>query len=121
MHFSRPQFENRVMDTYEESPHMPTYLVAFCVSEMLSVTSGDSRLRISMRGNAVDEAKYLIGIGETILKTIGDFVGVPYSLPKMDIIAVPDFDAGAMENWGITTYRLDTSLCVELVTKLTLH
>lgn len=94
-----------MIDTYEDSPHMPTYLVAFCVGELVSLTASDGKFRIWMREDAVDQGQYLIGVGETILTTIGDFVSVPYALPKMDVVAVPDFDAGAMENWGLTTFR----------------
>ena len=86
----RAEFGNRVIDTYEDSPHMPTYLVAFCVSEMLSVTSGDGKLRVSVREDVIDQVKYVVGIGETVLKTISDFVNVAYTLPKRDVIAVPD-------------------------------
>lgn len=101
----RAEFEGRVIDTYEESPHMPTYLVAFCVGELYSVSSADRKFTIWMRQNAVEQAQYLIGVGDTVLKTIGNFLNVPYALPKMDVVAVPDFDAGAMENWGLTTFR----------------
>lgn len=100
-----PELEYRVIDTYEDSPPMPTYLVAFCVGEMLSVSTSDGTFRVWAREDAVNQVKYLMGIGQSILKTIGDFVSFPYTLQKLDVVAVPDFFYGAMENWGMVTFK----------------
>lgn len=53
----------------------------------------------------MNDTAYPLAQGVSALKHMEAFVGVPYALPKLDIVAVPDFRAGAMENWGLTTYR----------------
>ena len=53
----------------------------------------------------IDETKYAAEIGPKILKYYETFFNIPFPLPKQDMIAIPDFSAGAMENWGLITYR----------------
>lgn len=50
-------------------------------------------------------AEYALKVAGKILRYYEDFFGIEYPLPKMDMIALPDFNAGAMENWGLITYR----------------
>ncbi|XP_046682393.1 aminopeptidase N-like isoform X2 [Homalodisca vitripennis] len=97
---------NMTLDVYEVTPSIPTYLVAFGVTDnQFGVKSDDKAFKVFAREAAINDSTYVVQMGQSILDTIGTFVGVPYPLPKMDVVAVPDFDAGAMENWGLTTYR----------------
>ena len=85
---------------------MSTYLIAFVVSEFDSEASEDGTLKVWARKEAIEQAKYSAGIGRAILDKIEEFLlETKYQLSKMDEVAVPDFSAGAMENWGICTYR----------------
>ena len=51
------------------------------------------------------QADYAASIGPTILHYYEEYFNMSYPLPKMDMAAIPDFAAGAMENWGLITYR----------------
>lgn len=84
---------------------MPTYLVAFAVSEFNYRTNAAGVVRVWARENAIDDTAYALTQAVASLKRMEEFVGVPYSLPKLDVFAVPDFSSSAMENWGLTTYR----------------
>ena len=93
---------------FEPSPRMSTYLVAFVVGDMAAVqgTAEDGTLvRVwATRGNE-DKGKFALENSIRILKYMNEYFGIAYPLPKMDHIAIPDFAAGAMENWGAITYR----------------
>lgn len=56
--------------------------------------------RIWARRDAIDQVEYAKEIGPKVLKYFEKTFNVEYPLPKMDMIAIPDFSAGAMENWG---------------------
>lgn len=63
------------------------------------------QITIWTRPNLIHTADYALNITGKILRYYEHFFGVEYPLPKMDMIALPDFNAGAMENWGLITYR----------------
>ena len=101
--------EEYVWDNYEESVPMSTYLVAFVVSkfanEVSPQTDNNVMFRIWARKDALDQVAYAKDVGPRMLEYFEDFFNVSYPLPKQDMIAIPDFSAGAMENWGLITYR----------------
>lgn len=88
---------------------MSTYLVAFTVSDFESLTFGN--LSIWARPNAIHQAKYARDLSLDALLYLSRLFKQGYHIPKMDMVAVPDFSAGAMENWGLITYREMRLLC----------
>ncbi|KAL6480692.1 hypothetical protein MHYP_G00117250 [Metynnis hypsauchen] len=95
--------------TFEQTRKMSTYLLAFIVSEFESInaTAEDVMIRVFARKDAIaaGQGEYALNITGPILKFFEDYYNSSYPLPKSDQIALPDFNAGAMENWGLITYR----------------
>ncbi|KAJ6638248.1 Aminopeptidase N [Pseudolycoriella hygida] len=100
-----------VWDVFEETVPMSTYLVAFVVSDFVSKTSG--KFTVWTRREAARSADYALQVGPKLLNFFESFFGIEYPLPKVDMIAVPDFTAGAMENWGAITFRESAMLYEE--------
>ncbi|CAH2058992.1 unnamed protein product, partial [Iphiclides podalirius] len=98
-----------VWDQFENSVPMSTYLVAFVVSKFAHVESpprlSNTKFRIWAREDAIDQTAYAANIGPRVLSHFERWFNVSFPLPKQDMIAIPDFSAGAMENWGLVTYR----------------
>jgi len=90
-------------DHYQETPPMSTYLVAFFVGEFYAIKNRN--IGIYTHKRYVKHAQYIADESPKLLKAMEEFTGVDYTLPKLDLIAIPDFAAGAMENWGLNTYR----------------
>ena len=59
------------------------------------------------REEAIGQAEYSKTIGPPMQRFFEQYFDIPFPLPKQDMIALPDFSAGAMENWGLITYRWD--------------
>ena len=93
---------------FQLTPRMSTYLLVFVVGDMTSVqaTAGNGTLVgvWTTRGKE-EQGRFALDNSLRILDYMNDYFGIDYPLPKMDHIAVPDFAAGAMENWGAITYR----------------
>lgn len=92
-----------VWDHFQESVPMSTYLVAFIISDFEHITNGT--FSVWSRKSAIAQSEYSLKIGPAILKFYEQFFQINFPLPKMDMVALPDFAAGAMENWGLITYR----------------
>ncbi|KAI5101265.1 aminopeptidase N, partial [Silurus meridionalis] len=96
---------------FEPTKRMSTYLVAFIVCEFTHTSkqkdSMDVMVRIWARKNAIEEGQgdYALNITQPILEFFEKYYNASYPLSKSDQIALPDFNAGAMENWGLITYR----------------
>ncbi|XP_030647271.1 endoplasmic reticulum aminopeptidase 2 [Chanos chanos] len=99
-------------DHFEPSVRMSTYLVAFILCDFKSV-SGRTSTGIDVSVYAVpdkwNQTHYALEAAVRILEFYEKYFNIYYPLPKLDLIAIPDFQSGAMENWGLTTYR-ETSL-----------
>ncbi|CAI9784920.1 unnamed protein product [Fraxinus pennsylvanica] len=93
---------------YQESPIMSTYLVAVVVGLFDYVedhTPDGIPVRVYCQIGKVNQGKFALDVAVKTLGLYKEYFAVPYSLPKLDMIAIPDFAAGAMENYGLVTYR----------------
>uniref|UniRef100_A0A8C4HVL6 Aminopeptidase n=1 Tax=Dicentrarchus labrax TaxID=13489 RepID=A0A8C4HVL6_DICLA len=90
--------------TFEPTERMSTYLLAFIVSDFLS---NSLQVRIWARRKAIADRQgdYALSVTGPILQFYEHYYNATYPLSKSDQIALPDFNAGAMENWGLITYR----------------
>lgn len=92
---------------------MSTYLVAFTISDFANKSSNS--FSVWARSDAINSADYALSIGPRILKNLENYFNINFPLPKIDMIAIPDFHAGAMENWGLITYRFDKKKSKNLI------
>ena len=95
--------------TFVATPRMSSYLVAFVVGDLQrATTTTQSGVEVNVYATKAHPAVALNWALEHAAQTIDyfdDYFGVPYPLPKSDHVALPDFSSGAMENWGLITYR----------------
>lgn len=97
--------------TFKRTPVMSTYLVAWAVGDLwdgdrVAKTRDGVEVRVwATRGTPAEHGDFARDFAGKTLDFFADYFGIAYPLPKMDMLAVPDFAAGAMENWGLVTYR----------------
>jgi puromycin-sensitive aminopeptidase len=94
--------------TYSPTPPLPTYLIALAVGRLDALPPTSVR-GIPIRTWAQPQKLALTGFGQDVavevLPRLEDYFGVPYAFGKLDQVGVPEFEAGAMENAGLVTYR----------------
>ncbi|NWT17755.1 AMPN Aminopeptidase, partial [Vireo altiloquus] len=99
---------------FDTTPRMSTYLLAFIVSQFTFVPGGSEKtlIRIWGRPEAIADGQgdYALSVTGPILSFFEAHYNTPYPLPKSDQVGLPDFNAGAMENWGLVTYRENSLL-----------
>ena len=94
---------------FDVTPKMSTYLVAFIVGQFDFVekmtSDGRVKVRVYTPVGKRDQGKFALDVAAKALMFYTEYFNISYPLPKMDLIALADFGAGAMENWGLVTYR----------------
>ena len=98
--------KNKKKIKFKQSPKMSTYLVFWCVGEFsLIIDKQDSRVRVAFLPGMEPYVDFGLDFGKKALAYCEDYYGIAYPLSKLDLIAIPDFAFGAMENWGAITFR----------------
>lgn len=97
----------KVRSDFKTTPLMSTYLVAFIVGDLKCVETSEFRLPIKVWATPGSEhlGAYSADIAAKTLDFFEKKFDIPYPLPKLDMVAIHDFSAGAMENFGLVTYR----------------
>ncbi|KAI8341908.1 peptidase family M1-domain-containing protein [Chlamydoabsidia padenii] len=98
---------------YATTPVMSTYLLAFVVGPfdyIEAYTSGKHngnpiQTRVYTLPGSTEQGRLALDVAVEALEFFAEQFGEPYPLPKMDMVAIPDFEAGAMENWGLVTFQ----------------
>ncbi|GBP46436.1 Membrane alanyl aminopeptidase [Eumeta japonica] len=101
-----------VREVFYPSPKMPTYLVAFLISEFQSTqysVEGSKEFGIYTRPEATNQTDYAFDFGKRVVDAMSAYLNIDYYSTdanlKLDHVGLPDFRGGAMENWGLIKYR----------------
>ncbi|MCY4556088.1 MAG: M1 family metallopeptidase [Chloroflexi bacterium] len=100
---------------FDKTPVMSTYLLAFVIGDLTHIekaAADGTVMGVWMTRGKEDQGQFALDTAVKLLSFFNDYFGIPYPLPKLDHLAIPDFAAGAMENWGCITYR-ETALLVD--------
>lgn len=116
--------ENGTVTTvFETTPRMSTYLLAFAYGdfEYLEAKTRDGvTVRTYATPDNVKHTQFALDVAVKCLDFYNDYFGIAYPLAKCDFVALPDFASGAMENWGLITFREQAMLMDEANTSLTM-
>uniref|UniRef100_A0A0K0DBG3 Aminopeptidase n=1 Tax=Angiostrongylus cantonensis TaxID=6313 RepID=A0A0K0DBG3_ANGCA len=93
---------------FDRTPQMSTYLLAFVVGELDYIQTSSKHgtiIRVYTVPGKRCQGTYSLDLAAKAIDWYSDWFGIEYPLPKCDLVAIPDFSMGAMENWGLVTYR----------------
>ncbi|KAG5887715.1 hypothetical protein JTB14_020018 [Gonioctena quinquepunctata] len=97
--------------TFDETVSMSTYLACFIVSDFTHTetffNSNNQKIPLKVYASPqnLEKTTYAGTVGKKVIEFYIDYFKIPYPLPKLDMVAIPDFVSGAMEHWGLVTYR----------------
>jgi puromycin-sensitive aminopeptidase len=109
------RFTGKKVLHYKMSPIMSTYLLCFVVAELEYLEGKDKNgvpIGIWTTPGKKEQGRFALEVAQHTLPYFSEWFGIPYALPKLDMVALPDFSSGAMENWGLVTYR-ESALLVD--------
>ena len=94
---------------FNKTPLMSTYLLAFIIGELNYVETNSFRVPVRVFATPdkdINHGHFSLDLAAKTLEFYEKTFDSKFPLPKMDMVAIPDFSAGAMENWGLITYRV---------------
>jgi tricorn protease interacting factor F2/3 len=104
---SKKKVNGKTLYKFEKTPTVSTYLIYLGVGEFEYLTGkiGKVKIRVVTTKGNKSKGKFSLELGKKLLTSYEKYFGIKFPLPKLDLIAIPDFAAGAMENWGAITFR----------------
>src|SRR5438105_5236546 len=99
---------------FATTPRMSTYLVAMLVGDFQCVEGGvdGTPIRVCGPPGHQEREQFALEAAQNIVHFYNDYYGIKYPFQKLDLISIPDFEAGAMENAGAITFR-ETALLID--------
>ena len=95
--------------TFDTTPRMSSYLLAFALGDLHGKTAHTKNGTLvgsyATKAHKLSELDFSLDIAVRVIEFYEDYFGVKYPIPQCLHVALPDFSAGAMENWGLVTYR----------------
>lgn len=100
---------NKLITTFQTTPIMSSYLLAWVAGELHKksiITKSGVEVNVwTTPAQSSQSLDFALDIAARSLEFFNEYFDTPYPLPKIDHVALPDFSSGAMENWGLITYR----------------
>lgn len=105
---SKTTLGNMATTTFKDTPPMSSYLLAFVIGNFRhrqTKTKDGVLIRVWASVDQYKHIDFSLSVAKKSLEFFNSYLKVPYPLDKLDLVALPDFAAGAMENWGLMTFR----------------